>query len=153
MPRSIGHCDIFTPKEDHQDQLLREWVSLAIADDTFMTVGILLNTCRHFLRDRSGDPLYTAAALRHKQMSLCSLRADVESKPSAGSVAKALALAIDELNAGQCGVDREHLQGILAMVQVAGGSKTVGLTGLLEMIFVTECDAKKYNFHIGPSQR
>jgi hypothetical protein len=100
MPYSIGHCGLFDYNEDYRKQMLQEWVGLAITDDTFMTVAILLSTCRYILLDRPGDPLFTQMALRYKQICLHSLRLEIESKPSyvnVMSVAKALALAIDEV--------------------------------------------------------
>jgi hypothetical protein len=100
MPYSIGHCQLFEYNADHRQQVLREWVGLAITDDTFMTVAVLLSTCRYILTGRPGDPLFTQMALRYKQICLRSLRLDIESKPSCVNVmtvAKALALAIDEV--------------------------------------------------------
>ncbi|RFU73194.1 hypothetical protein TARUN_9049 [Trichoderma arundinaceum] len=100
MPYSIGHCDLFDYNGDHRKQMLREWVGLAIIDDTFMTVAILLSTCRYILLDRPDDPFFTRMALRYKQICLRSLRLEIESKPpyvNVMSVAKALALAVDEV--------------------------------------------------------
>ncbi|KAH8896656.1 hypothetical protein GQ53DRAFT_818931 [Thozetella sp. PMI_491] len=100
VPYSIGRCGLFDYNGDDRSQLLREWVGLAITDDIFMTVAILLSTCRYIILGRPDDPLYTQMALRYKQIGLRSLRLDIESKPSyvnIMSVAKALALAIDEV--------------------------------------------------------
>lgn len=100
MPYSIGHCDLFSHNGDHREQMLREWVGLAITDEAFMTVAILLSSCRYILRNRPGDPFFTQVALRYKQISLRSLRLEIESKPATvnvTSVAKALALAVDEV--------------------------------------------------------
>jgi antitoxin component HigA of HigAB toxin-antitoxin module len=80
--------------------MLQEWAGLAITDDTFMTVSILLSTCRYILMERPGDPFFTRMALQYKQVCLHSLRSEIGSKPSyvnVMSVAKALALAIDEV--------------------------------------------------------
>jgi hypothetical protein len=100
VPYSIGHCDIFDHNADHREQMLREWVGLAITDDTFMTAAVLLSTCRYMLLNQPGDPFFTSMALRYKQACLRSLRLEMESKPShinVISVAKALALAVDEV--------------------------------------------------------
>jgi hypothetical protein len=99
MPYSIGHCRLFRGEGDHRAQMLQEWVALAVIDDIFMTVAILLSTCRYILLDRPGDLYYTNLVLRYKQTCLRSLRQDIEKKPSvdALSVAKALALAVDEV--------------------------------------------------------
>ncbi|KAI3316642.1 hypothetical protein HD806DRAFT_517021 [Xylariaceae sp. AK1471] len=135
VPYSIGHCGLFDDNGDRRKQMLQEWVGLAITDDTFMTVAILLSTCRYILLDRPGDPFFTRMALRYKQICLRSLRLEIERKPSyvnVMSVAKALALAIDEVNCGEDNIARKHLQGVLTMVQFIGGPKSLGLTGLLE---------------------
>ena len=98
MPHHIGHCKLFTTKGDHYKQMLQEWVALAVADDAFMTVAILLSTCRYMLRIQPSDPFFTQMALRYKETCLHRLRSEIErnsSFVSVMSVAKALALAID----------------------------------------------------------
>ncbi|CAI6081942.1 unnamed protein product [Clonostachys chloroleuca] len=138
MPYSIGHCGLFDYDGDHRSQMLREWVGLAVNDDIFMTVAILLSTCRYVLHDRPGDPFFTQMVLWYKQICLRSLRLEIESTPScvnAMSVAKALALAIDEVNSGEQSIARKHLQGVLAMVQFSGGPRSIGLTSLLERMY------------------
>ncbi|KAF4976003.1 hypothetical protein FDECE_18515 [Fusarium decemcellulare] len=135
VPYSIGHCGLFDHGGDYREQMLREWVCLAITDDTFMTVAILLSTCRYILQSRPDDQSYTRMALCYKQMCLRSMRLEIESKPpfvTVMTVAKALALMIDEVNYGENGVAQKHLEGVLAMVQFSGGPKSLGLTGLLE---------------------
>lgn len=100
MPYTIGHCNLFDQHGDHRKQLLQEWISLAVADDTFMAVAILLSTCRFILLSRPGDLSITRMALQYKQISLRALRLEIERRPShvnVMSVAKALALAIDEV--------------------------------------------------------
>ncbi|CAH0035307.1 unnamed protein product [Clonostachys rhizophaga] len=138
MPYSIGHCGLFDYDGDHQSQMLREWVGLAVNDDIFMTVAILLSTCRYVLHDRPSDPTYMRMVLCYKQICLRSLRLEIESTPicvNAMSVAKALALAIDEVNSGEQIIARKHLEGVLAMVQFSGGPKSIGLTSLLERMY------------------
>ncbi|VUC30673.1 unnamed protein product [Clonostachys rosea] len=138
MPYSIGHCGLFDYDGDHQSQMLREWVGLAINDEIFMTVAILLSTCRYVLQGRPGDPFFTRMVLCYKQICLRALRLEIESKPicvNAMSVAKALALAIDEVNSGEHSIARKHLQGVLAMVEFSGGPRSIGLTSLLERMY------------------
>ncbi|KAF4968000.1 hypothetical protein FSARC_4561 [Fusarium sarcochroum] len=135
VPYSIGHCGLFDHGGDYREQMLREWVGLAVADDTFMTVAILLSTCRYILKSRPDDQAYRRMALWYKHICLQSMRLEIESKPpfvSAITVAKALALMIDEVNYGENGIAQKHLEGVLAMVQFSGGPKSLGLTGLLE---------------------
>ncbi len=55
-----------------------EWVGLAITDDVFMTVAILLSTCRYVLLDRPSDPFFARMALRYKQICLRSLLLEIE---------------------------------------------------------------------------
>ena len=100
MPFSIGHCGLFDYPGDHQAQMLREWVGLAITDDALMAAGVLLSTCRYILLDRPNHPIFTCMALQYKRMCLRTLRREISSKSSpikATTVAKALALAIDEV--------------------------------------------------------
>ncbi|CAG9996122.1 unnamed protein product [Clonostachys byssicola] len=138
MPYSIGHCRLFDHAGDHQNQMLRDWVGLAINDDIFMTAAILLSTCRYVLHNRPGDPFFMRMVLCYQQISLRSLRSEIESTPTginAMSVAKALALAIDEMNSGEESIARKHLQGVLAMVEFSGGPRSIGLSSLLERIY------------------
>ena len=100
MPRSIGHCGLFDDPGDHQRQMLREWVGLAITDDALMVAAILLSTCRYILLDQPDHPIFTRIALQYKQICLCTLRQEIGRQSfhvEAMTVAKALALAIDEV--------------------------------------------------------
>lgn len=100
MPYSIGHCGLFDIPGDHQSQMLREWVGLAITDDALMVAAILLSTCRYILYRRPDDPVFRRMALQYKQICLHTLRLEIGSKSShvnATTVAKALALAVDEV--------------------------------------------------------
>lgn len=100
VPFSIGHCGLFDYPGDHRAVMLREWVSLAITDDALMTAGILLSTCRYILLRRPDDPIFTRMVLQYKRICLRTLREEISSKSdliNATTVAKALALAIDEV--------------------------------------------------------
>jgi hypothetical protein len=80
--------------------MLREWVGLAITDDALMAAGVLLSTCRYILLDRPDHPIFTRMVLHYKRICLHTLRKEISSKPNpikATTVAKALALAIDEV--------------------------------------------------------
>jgi hypothetical protein len=101
VPYSIGHCGLFNSPGDHRTQMLREWVGLAITDDGLMVAAVLLSTCRYILRDQSDHPVFTRMALQYKQICLRTLRQEIGTKPSsinAMTVAKAVALAIDEVS-------------------------------------------------------
>ena len=100
MPFSIGHCGLFDYPGDHQAQMLREWVGLAITDDALMAAGVLLSTCRFILLDRPDHPIFTRMVLEYKWTCLRTLREEISSKSNpikTTTVAKALALAIDEV--------------------------------------------------------
>ena len=100
MPFSIGYCGLFDYPGDHQAQMLRDWVGLAITDDGLMAAGVLLSTCRYFLLDQPGHPIFTHMILQYKRVCLRALREEISGKSNpikATTVAKALALAIDEV--------------------------------------------------------
>ena len=100
VPFSIGHCGLFDYPGDHQAQMLREWVGLAITDDALMAASVLLSTCRFILLDRPDHPIFTRMVLEYKWTCLRTLREEISSKSNpikTTTVAKALALAIDEV--------------------------------------------------------
>jgi hypothetical protein len=81
--------------------VLRDWVGLAITDDSLMAASILLSGCRYKLSQEPDDPLLPYMALQYKKVCLSSLRNEVSSassqiKPT--TVAKVIALAIDEVS-------------------------------------------------------
>jgi hypothetical protein len=101
VPYSIGHCGLFDDPGDHRTQILREWVGLAITDDALMVAAVLLGTCRYILLDQPAHPVFTRMALEYKQICLRTLRKEINSTSSsinAMTVAKAVALAIDEVS-------------------------------------------------------
>lgn len=80
--------------------MLREWVGLAITDGALMAAAVLLSTCRYILKDKPDDTNFTRMALQYKQICLRTLRREVDgiSSPiSVTTVAKALALAVDDV--------------------------------------------------------
>ena len=40
-----------------------------------------------------------------------------------------------QVNSGEYGIAREHLQGVLAMIQFSGGLKSLCITGLLQRMY------------------
>ncbi|EPE26569.1 hypothetical protein GLAREA_02482 [Glarea lozoyensis ATCC 20868] len=138
VPFSIGHCSLFDYPGDHQAQMLRDWVGLAIADDTLMVVAVLLSSCRYILQDQPDHPVFTRMALQYKQICLRTLLYQIRAESSsinAMTVAKVVALAIDEVQSGELGIARKHLQGAFAMIHFAGGPIPLRLTGLLERMY------------------
>ncbi|KAI0451918.1 hypothetical protein F5B21DRAFT_485060 [Xylaria acuta] len=138
VPFTVGHCGLFDYPGDHKTQLLREWVGLAITDDTLMIAAILLSTCRYILQVQPGNIIFVQLALQYKQICLQTLRQEMNNTSAPVSimtVAKALALAVDEVTAGEHTIARKHLKGVLAMVNSSGGAGELGLTGILERMY------------------
>ncbi|KAL2820657.1 hypothetical protein BJX63DRAFT_379851 [Aspergillus granulosus] len=134
VPLTTGHCGLFDHPGDHNTQLLREWVGLAVADDTLMVAAILLSTCRYILQVQPGNLIFVRLALQYKQICLQTLRQEVNNRSApvnAMTVAKALALALDEVTVGEHAIARQHLKGVVAMVDSRGGAGELGLTDLL----------------------
>jgi hypothetical protein len=101
VPLSIGHCGLFDHPGDHRTEILREWVGLAINDNALMVAAVLLSTCRHILLTQPNHPVFTRMALQYKQICLRTLRQEISTTSSqinAMTVAKAVALAIDEVS-------------------------------------------------------
>ncbi|KAK0716090.1 hypothetical protein B0H67DRAFT_645758 [Lasiosphaeris hirsuta] len=138
VPFTVGHCGLFDHPGDHKTQLLREWVGLAITDDALMVGAILLSTCRYILHAQPGNLAVMQLALQYKQICLQTLRQEMDdaSAPvNIMTIAKALALAVDEVTSGEHAIAREHLKGVIAMVNSRGGTGELGLTGLLERMY------------------
>ncbi|GAB1311917.1 hypothetical protein MFIFM68171_02127 [Madurella fahalii] len=138
VPFTVGHCGLFDHLGDNKTQMLREWVGLAITDDTLMIAAILLSTCRYILQVQPGNLIIEQLALEYKQTCLQTLRQEMNNTSTPVSimtVAKALALAVDEVTAGEHTIARKHLKGVLAMVDSSGGTRELGLTGLLERMY------------------
>ncbi|KAK3353823.1 hypothetical protein B0T25DRAFT_545432 [Lasiosphaeria hispida] len=137
VPFTVGHCGLFDHPGDHKTQLLREWVGLAITDEVFMIAAILLSTCRYILQAQPGNLIILQLALQYKQTCLQTLQQEMNTSApvSIMTVAKALALALDEVTVGEHTIARKHLKGVLAMVDSSGGAGELGLTGLLERMY------------------
>lgn len=100
VPFIVGHCDLFNRPGDQRTQMLRDWVGLAVADDTLMIAAVLLSTCRHILQAQPGNLLIVRMALQYKQTCLRQLRQEMSntSAPvSVTTIAKCLALVLDEV--------------------------------------------------------
>ncbi|KAL4884467.1 hypothetical protein BJY04DRAFT_215434 [Aspergillus karnatakaensis] len=138
VPLTTGHCGLFDYPGDHKAQLLRGWVGLAVADSTLMVAAVLLSTCRYILQLQPGNLVFLRLALQYKQICLETLRQEVNNRSApvnTMTVAKALALALDEVAAGEHDVARKHVEGVIAMVDSRGGAEEIGLTGLLQRMY------------------
>ncbi|KAK3290217.1 uncharacterized protein B0H64DRAFT_60783 [Chaetomium fimeti] len=138
VPFTVGHCGLFDRPGDHKTELLREWVGLAITDDTLMVAVILLSTCRYILQVQPSNLIIIRLALEYKQICLRTLLQEMSNTSTPVNtltVAKAIALALDEVTAGEHAIAQKHLKGVLAMVNSRGGAGELGLTGLLERMY------------------
>ncbi|PVI03966.1 hypothetical protein DM02DRAFT_625290 [Periconia macrospinosa] len=138
LPFTIGHCDVFDKPGDHKKEVFQDWVGLAISDSALMAAGVLLSTCRYILYHRPEHPVFSRMVLQYKRICLQALRGQIvgnESPVKPATVATALALAVDETNAGEDGAARKHLQGVMAMIHFSGGIESIGVRGLVERMF------------------
>ncbi|KAK0619567.1 hypothetical protein B0T14DRAFT_603342 [Immersiella caudata] len=145
VPVTLSHCRLFDRPGDHEAQLLREWLGLAVTDDILMAAAVLLSTCRFILRFQPGNSVFVQLALQYKHVSLQTLRRDMLVSGTSGApvgvmtVARALALALDErlvqVAIREHTVAQKHVQGVMAIVESSGGAAELGLTGLLERMY------------------
>lgn len=141
---------------DHVGHVMRDWVGLAITDSDFLCSIILLGACRHIVSNNPNSGLMQAA-LQYKYNGLKALRHAVSGTSptlSAVTIAKACAMALDEVSSvslyymtrsvlifdqvsyGEAVVARQHIQGVFAMIEAAGGSQCLDGTGLLKRMYL-----------------
>ncbi|KAK5654696.1 hypothetical protein OQA88_7020 [Cercophora sp. LCS_1] len=136
IPFTIGHCGLLDRPGGQKMQMLREWVGLAITDDVLMVAAILLSTCRYIMKVQPGNLAIAQLALQYKQICIQTLLRETGNPfVNVATVAKALALALDEVTAGEHTVARKHVEGVAAMVNSSGGVEELGMTGLLEQMY------------------
>lgn len=101
VPQSVAHCGLFNYPHDHKEQILQEWVGLAITNKNLLDSAILLTACRSILHSKPHDQKLMQLALKLKQEGLEWLRQAVTGiKPSINvvTVAMSLAMAFDEVS-------------------------------------------------------
>ncbi|KAH6635879.1 hypothetical protein F5144DRAFT_565710 [Chaetomium tenue] len=138
VPFTVGHCGLFNRPGDQKTELLRDWVGLAVADDTVMVAAVLLSTCRYILQAQPDNLVIVQLALQYKQICLEKLRQEMSNTSAPVNtltVAKSLALVLDEVTAGEHDIARKHLNGVFGMVNSCGGVGELGLTGLMERMY------------------
>ncbi|KAM0079780.1 hypothetical protein ACKRZS_008082 [Fusarium odoratissimum] len=138
VPHNVKTCRLFNQMSDHEGQVMRDWVGLAITDSDLLCSIILLGACRHILSSNP-NPGLMQAALQYKYNGLKALRHAVSGASptvSAVTVAKACAMALDEVSFGEATVARQHIQGVFAMIEAAGGSQCLDGTGLLKRMYL-----------------
>ncbi|KAL7903937.1 hypothetical protein GGI35DRAFT_250432 [Trichoderma velutinum] len=128
IPYQNLYCAIYRDSTNFQQLINTEWVQLALADKSLLSV-FLLATCRHLalFYTREG---YVIRALQYKQECLQALK-DKISEGAAGvsdaTFATVITLAFEELMEGNLATYRHHLQGVLQMVQLRQRPQSLGL--------------------------
>ncbi|KAF5692114.1 UPF0136 domain-containing protein [Fusarium globosum] len=138
VPYNVRTCRLFNQMNDHEGHVMRDWVGLAITDSDLLSSIILLGACRHILTNNPNSGLMQAA-LQYKYNGLKALRHAVSGASptlSAVTIAKACAMALDEVSFGEAVVARQHIQGVFAMIEAAGGSQCLDGTGLLKRMYL-----------------
>ncbi|RFN54532.1 hypothetical protein FIE12Z_1187 [Fusarium flagelliforme] len=147
VPQKVNICRLFKQMNYHEEQAMRDWVGLAITDSDLLCSSILLGACRHILTSNPNSGLMQAA-LQYKYNGLKALRHAVSGASptlSAVTIANACAMALDEVNFGEATVARQHIQGVFAIIDAAGGSQCLNGTGVVQTI-VSVHFAKPCNF-------
>lgn len=97
-PLAAMTCNPFNRSREHQIDLNREWLHLALTDKDLLDVAILLSACRSVLSGRPEDSTMIQLTMRYKQSGLQTLRQAIDGiSLTTVDVAKAFALAIDEV--------------------------------------------------------
>ncbi|SCN98493.1 uncharacterized protein FFB20_10695 [Fusarium fujikuroi] len=138
VPYNVRTCRLFNQMNDHEGHVMRDWVGLAITDSDLLSSIILLGACRHILTNNPNSGLMQAA-LQYKYNGLKALRHAVSGASptlSPVTIAKACAMALDEVSFGEAVVARQHIQGVFAMIEAAGGSQCLDGTGLLKRMYL-----------------
>lgn len=94
MPYKVLYCNLL------EDQILKDWVGLAMVDENLLESAIFLSASQELLRVCPNNPMLKRMTLEYKQKGLCTLRKAVSSSEqifSLANVAQALALAFDEV--------------------------------------------------------
>jgi hypothetical protein len=94
VPLKVTYCDLL------KDQILKDWVGLAIIDENLLDSAIFLSASQDMLRACPNNPMLKQMTLEYKQKSLSTLRKTVSSSEqvfSLATVAQALSLAFDEV--------------------------------------------------------
>ncbi|RKK93622.1 hypothetical protein BFJ68_g15479 [Fusarium oxysporum] len=121
VPHNVKTCRLFNQMKDHEAKVMRDWVGLAITDSDLLCSIIFLGACRHILISNPKSGL-TQVALQYKYNGLKALR-------------HAVSGASPTVNFGEATVARQHIQGVFAMIEAAGGSQCLDGTGLLKRMY------------------
>jgi hypothetical protein len=92
---------LFNYPGDHEEQVLGDWVGLAITNKDLLDSAVLLGACRSMLRSKPDDHNLARLALLYKQRGLESLRRALSGTTpiiNVLTVAMSLAWAFDEVS-------------------------------------------------------
>lgn len=94
MPYKVLCCSLL------EDQILKDWVGLAMIDENLLESAIFLSASQELLCACPDNPALSKMTLEYRQKGLCTLRKALSSSEQVFSlvnVAQALALAFDEV--------------------------------------------------------
>ncbi|KAI1070692.1 hypothetical protein LB507_006647 [Fusarium sp. FIESC RH6] len=94
VPYKVTYCDLL------RDQILRDWVGLALNNENLLDSAIFLSASQDLLRADPTNPTLKTMTLSYKQKGLCTLRRALCSSEEAynlARIAQALALAFSEV--------------------------------------------------------
>ncbi|KAK1751952.1 hypothetical protein QBC47DRAFT_416452 [Echria macrotheca] len=147
IPDIAAHCTKLRCRgQEYIDMLDREWITFALRDPGFRN-SAMLRSCRHLAsvvttgddahRDRRRE--FDALASRFKLACIQALQGAIAASDRSGRfsdsiVAQTLELAHDEIKLGERARSRDHIRGAYRMVEMNGGSHTLGLNGFLETV-------------------
>ncbi|KAF5620827.1 hypothetical protein F52700_11153 [Fusarium sp. NRRL 52700] len=135
---NVNTCCVLNQMNDHVGNVMRDWVGLAITDSDLLCSIILLGACRHIISNNPNSGLIQAA-LQYKYNGLKALRHAVSGASptlSALTIAKACAMALDEVSFGEAVVARQHIQGVFVVIEAAGGSQCLEGMALLKRMYL-----------------
>jgi len=94
VPYKVTYCDLV------RDQILKEWVGLAMINENLLDSAIFLSASQDMLRADPTNPALKQMTLWYKQKGLCTLRKALSSSEqiyNLARIAQALALAFEEV--------------------------------------------------------
>ncbi|KAL7917409.1 hypothetical protein ACQKWADRAFT_38178 [Trichoderma austrokoningii] len=132
IPFGKRHCRKYTNSDVWKNFMLRELIPLALSNPGLLSAILLAASRSLFKQDQNNyyvelATFYKLACLRSMSQRLAAenrLVGDPE-------IAQAALLAADELNIGDRGTSRQHMDAAQRMVDMKGGNDKLGLNGFL----------------------
>lgn len=98
IPDSIVRCRGALPHHfNYREQVLQDWVGLAVTDNDLLETGILLDSCESILKSNANNLEITHLILQYKTRGLQALQQALNKPTSSTTIALALALAMNEV--------------------------------------------------------